>query len=151
MTLQTNISITVVTGIYYLINMIDAFIIKKMAYYVTMTETYYPASLPTGSTNFWTLANQSLWFNRAIIGIAFLFQALATNGTAKEMNWLVWTYVVFIGLPIGNIIYMTLLYLAYDAAFDNMNIVAASGYTSRTWAMTFTDTMANEFGEQVAL
>ena len=136
-----------ITGIYYLINMYDAFVIKKMAYYVTMTETYYPASLPTGSTNFWTLAIQSLWFNRAIIGTAFLFQALATYGTAKEINWLVWTYGVGVGLPIGNILYMTLLYLAYDAAFDNMNIVVASGYTSRTWAMTFTDAMANEFGE----
>ena len=41
--------------------------------------------------------------------------------------------------------------LVVDAAFDNMNIEVASGYTSRTWAMTFTDTMANEFGEQVAL
>ena len=70
--------------------MYDASVFKKMAYYVTMTETDYPASLTSGSTNYWTLANMSLWSIRGVVGLALLFQSLASRGQAKELNWLVW-------------------------------------------------------------
>ena len=89
-TMQANYSLTFATLIVYLINMYDAFVVKKMAYYVTMTETNYPASIASGSTNYWTLANMSLWSIRGVVGLALIFQSLATDGTAKELNWLVW-------------------------------------------------------------
>ena len=76
-TMQANISLTLVTMIVYLINMYDAFIVKEMAYYKTMTETNYPASLASGSTNYWTLANTSLWSIRGVVGLAFIFQSMA--------------------------------------------------------------------------
>ena len=55
--MQANYTLTFITLVVYLINMFDAFIKKKMTYYVTMTETNYPASLASGATNYWTLAN----------------------------------------------------------------------------------------------
>ena len=56
-TLQANYSLTIATVIVYLINVYDAFVVKEMAYYITMTETNYPASIASGSTNYWNLAN----------------------------------------------------------------------------------------------
>ena len=55
--MQANYTLTLATIILNLVNVFDGFYSKKNAYYVTMTETNYPASLTSGSTNYWTLAN----------------------------------------------------------------------------------------------
>ena len=114
---------------------LDTFTMKKMAYYTLTVETTYPALIGTSATNFWKLANMIHGYGGlAILGTAYLFQLLATFGIAKNLNYLIWYYLVGFGGMLFDNTYMVLLYLAYDAAHKLL-----TDNTKRASAMTITD------------
>ena len=73
------------------------------------------------------------------MGLLFVFQAMASQGYAKELNLYVWVFVLGLIVPLTYYTYTYFLYKAYSAAVDNLS---STNSLTRANARIFTNAMA---------
>ena len=104
-----------------------------MSTYSTATDTTYTGWI-SGGTDWWNFARLTKGYGiLSLVGIAFITQILATFGIVPELNGMIWTLGMGIGLPLLASVYLVFLGLAYEGAFgqlasDTANAVAISKY-----------------------
>ena len=90
--------------------------------YVTSRDTDFTTTIVNGGFDAWKIARQVERYGiLPLIGLAMITQGLATSGVAVVVNGFVWQYGMEIVLPLVATAYFTLLGLAFNKAFSQLD------------------------------